>query len=59
MLGAPKKTPAEEPGLESLFAVITSRLLLREEKQGTTAFRLSSGGNFNRAVAIASLRDVA
>jgi hypothetical protein len=36
------------PGLESLIAVITVRLLLREEKQGTTALRLSSGGDFSR-----------
>jgi hypothetical protein len=63
-VGAPcrahaKKTPADEPGLESLFAVITSRLLLREEKQGTTTLRLSSGNDVIRAAAAASLRNVA
>jgi len=36
-----KKAPAEKPGPQSLIAVITLRLLLREEKQGTTTLRLS------------------
>jgi hypothetical protein len=35
-------------GFESLNAVITERLLLREEKQGTTALRLSFIGNSSR-----------
>jgi hypothetical protein len=54
-----KKTPADEPGLESLFAVITSRLLLREEKQGRTTLRLSSGNDVIRAAAAVPLRSVA
>jgi hypothetical protein len=43
-----KKAPATKPGRESLFAVITQRLLLREEKQGTTTLRLSFDVNINR-----------
>jgi hypothetical protein len=48
MRAAEKKAPANRPGLESLIAVITVRLLLREEKQGTTALRLSSAVDFSR-----------
>jgi hypothetical protein len=48
MRAAKKKAPANRPGLESLIAVITVRLLLREEKQGTTALRLSSAVDFSR-----------
>jgi hypothetical protein len=43
-----KKAPAYGPGQKSLIAVITVRLLLREEKQGTTTLRLSFTGNFIR-----------
>jgi hypothetical protein len=43
-----RKKPRHEPGLESLIAVITARLLLREEKQGTTTLRLSSADDFIR-----------
>jgi len=39
---AMKKAPARRPGPASLIAVNTLRHLLREEKQGKTAFRLSS-----------------
>jgi porphobilinogen synthase len=39
-----------QPGPASLAAVITPRHLLREEKQGMAASRLSSGGNCIRAV---------
>jgi hypothetical protein len=35
-------------GWKSLIAVITSRLLLREEKQGTTTLRLSFDDDFIR-----------
>jgi hypothetical protein len=42
-----KKKPRQKPGRESLIAVITLRLLLREEKQGTTALRLSFTGKFS------------
>ena len=43
-----EKAPALTPGLKSLIAVITLRHLLREEKQGTTALRLSFAGHFSR-----------
>ena len=43
-----EKNPGHGPGLESLIAVITLRLLLREEKQGTTTSRLSSKINLSR-----------
>ncbi|MBA4342032.1 MAG: hypothetical protein C0423_07760 [Methylibium sp.] len=59
VLAGQKKALAIKPGLESLFAVITSRLLLREEKQGTITLRLSFRINFSRAVLRASLREVA
>jgi hypothetical protein len=45
-----KKKPWLAPGLGSLVAVITPRHLLREEKQGTTASRLSSKMNFIRVI---------
>lgn len=47
-MGRHKKSPGHQPGLESLIAVITVRLLLREEKQGTTTLQLSSEGDFIR-----------
>jgi hypothetical protein len=43
-----KKTPAMRLGPASLIAVITLRHLLREEKQGTTASRLSFNSYFSR-----------
>jgi len=44
---AKRKAPASLLGLQSLIAVITLRLLLREEKQGMTTLRLSFAGYFN------------
>jgi hypothetical protein len=44
-----KEKPRPRPGLQSLIAVITLRRLLREEKQGMTALRLSFEGYFSRA----------
>lgn len=44
-----EKSPGNGPGLKSLIAVITARLLLREEKQGMTALRLSFAYNFSRS----------
>jgi hypothetical protein len=49
-LAPAKKKPWLAPGLGSLVAVITPRHLLREEKQGTTASRLSSKMNFIRVI---------
>jgi hypothetical protein len=46
--GTQKKRPRHEPGPASLIAVITLRHLLREEKQGATASRLSSKNDFSR-----------
>ncbi len=43
-----KKAPTVRPGLKSLNAVITIRHLLREEKQGMTASRLSFAVYFSR-----------
>jgi hypothetical protein len=43
-----KKSPGTRPGPASLIAV-AARHLLREEKQGTTALRLSSVKDFTRA----------
>jgi len=43
-----KKAPANGLGQKSLIAVITARLLLREEKQGTITLRLSFSDNFSR-----------
>jgi hypothetical protein len=43
-----KKAPTIRPGLKSLNAVITIRHLLREEKQGMTASRLSFANYFSR-----------
>jgi hypothetical protein len=40
------------PGPGSLIAVITLRHLLREEKQGTTASRLSFKNDFIRTVLV-------
>jgi len=48
-----------KPGRESLIAVITLRLLLREEKQGTTTLRLSFRVNFNISVIGGRIREVA
>jgi hypothetical protein len=45
---AQKKAPAMRLGPASLIAVITLRHLLREEKQGTTASRLSFKSHFSR-----------
>ncbi|KQV55477.1 hypothetical protein ASC95_29185 [Pelomonas sp. Root1217] len=42
-----KKAPVQDRGRESLIAVITLRLLLREEKQGTTTLRLSFKNQFS------------
>jgi len=42
-----KKGPGRNRGRESLIAVITLRLLLREEKQGTTTLRLSFAYKFS------------
>jgi hypothetical protein len=47
-----KKSPDSlESGRQSPIAVITLRLLLREEKQGTTASRLSFRNQFSSAFA--------
>jgi hypothetical protein len=46
---AMKKAPAMGLGPKSLIAVITARLLLREEKQGMTTLRLSFADNFIRS----------
>jgi hypothetical protein len=48
-MGAGKRKPRpSRPGLKSLIAVITVRLLLREEKQGMTTLRLSFSVDFSR-----------
>jgi hypothetical protein len=47
-----KKKPQLMLGLASLIAVITLRHLLREEKQGTTASRLSSKINSIRFLSL-------
>jgi hypothetical protein len=51
--GAEKeKAPTRRSGLKSLNAVITVRHLLREEKQGMTALRLSFTNYFSRCAAL-------
>ena len=47
----PKKGPVTRTGAASLIAVITVRHLLREEKQGTTALRLSFADDLSRGIA--------
>src|SRR5438105_191398 len=48
MVKPKEKAPTDRSGLKSLNAVITVRRLLREEKQGTTALRLSFNSYFSR-----------
>jgi hypothetical protein len=53
---AEEKSPDRKSGLKSLNAVITVRHLLREEKQGMTALRLSFTDHFSRSVTLLSAR---